>query len=49
MVMGQKSIDDWDTCIGSLYHDSTAQIVGYVCGVKPFFRSLMPLCGNLVE
>lgn len=29
--------------------DSTAQIVGYACGVKPFFRSFMPLSGNVVE
>ena len=28
--------------------DSTAQIVGYAAGVKPFFRSFMPLCGRIV-
>ena len=29
--------------------DSTAQIVGYAAGVKPFFRSFMPLCGKVLE
>ena len=29
--------------------DSTAQIVGYAAGVKPFFRSFMPLCGKVRE
>ena len=29
--------------------DSTAQIVGYAAGVKPFFRSFMPLSGTVVE
>ena len=29
--------------------DSTAQIVGYAAGVKPFFRSFMPLCGRVLE
>ena len=29
--------------------DSTAQIVGYAAGVKPFFRSFMPLSGKVLE
>ncbi|MBQ9268534.1 MAG: hypothetical protein IJ206_03340 [Oscillospiraceae bacterium] len=29
--------------------DSTAQIVGYAAGVKPFFRSFMPLSGRIAE
>jgi len=29
--------------------DSTAQIVGYAAGIKPFFRSFMPLCGKVLE
>ena len=29
--------------------DSTAQIVGYAAGVRPFFRSFMPLCGKVLE
>lgn len=29
--------------------DSTAQIVGYAAGVKPFFRSFMPLRGKIAE
>ena len=29
--------------------DSTAQIVGYAAGVKPFFRSFMPLSGRVAE
>ena len=29
--------------------DSTAQIVGFAAGVKPFFRSFMPLCGRVLE
>ena len=29
--------------------DSTAQIVGFAAGVKPFFRSYMPLCGKVLE
>lgn len=29
--------------------DSTAQIVGYAAGVKPFFRSFMPLSGRIIE
>lgn len=29
--------------------DSTAQIVGYAAGTKPFFRSFMPLCGRVLE
>ena len=29
--------------------DSTAQIVGYAAGVKPCFRSFMPLCGRVLD
>lgn len=29
--------------------DSTAQIVGYACGIKPCFRSFMPLSGRIEE
>ena len=29
--------------------DSTAQIVGYAAGVKPFLRSFMPLSGRVAE
>lgn len=29
--------------------DSTDQIVGFNCGVKPFFRSFMPLRGKIIE
>ncbi len=29
--------------------DSTAQCVGFCCGIKPFFRSFMPLKGTVVE
>lgn len=32
-----------------MFSDSTAQIVGFTCGVKPFFRSFMPLRGRIVE
>lgn len=29
--------------------DSTDQIVGFNCGIKPFFRSFMPLRGRILE
>lgn len=32
-----------------LFSDSTAQIIGFTCGVKPFFRSYMPLTGKILE
>ncbi len=32
-----------------LFSDSTAQLVGFTCGVKPFFRSFMPLKGKILE
>jgi hypothetical protein len=32
-----------------MFSDSTAQIVGFCCGIKPFFRSFMPLRGEIIE
>lgn len=32
-----------------IFSDSTAQIVGFTCGIKPFFRSFMPLRGKILE
>lgn len=32
-----------------LFSDSTAQCVGFTCGIKPFFRSFMPLRGKILE
>jgi hypothetical protein len=32
-----------------MFSDSTAQVVGFTCGIKPFFRSFMPLCGRILE
>lgn len=32
-----------------LLSDSTDQIVGFNCGIKPFFRSFMPLRGKIIE
>lgn len=32
-----------------LFSDSTDQIVGFTCGIKPFFRSFMPLRGQILE
>ena len=29
--------------------DSTAQIVGFAAGIKPFFRSFMPLSGQVID
>jgi hypothetical protein len=32
-----------------LLSDSTDQLVGFCCGVKPYFRSFMPLRGTILE
>lgn len=32
-----------------LFSDSTDQFVGFNCGIKPFFRSFMPLRGRIIE
>lgn len=32
-----------------LFSDSTAQAVGFACGIKPCFRSFMPLRGTILE
>lgn len=32
-----------------MFSDSTAQIVGFCCGIRPFFRSFMPLRGEITE
>jgi hypothetical protein len=32
-----------------MFSDSTAQLVGFTCGIKPFFRSFMPLRGTIIE
>lgn len=32
-----------------MFSDSTDQLVGFACGVKPFFRSFMPLRGKILE
>lgn len=32
-----------------LFSDSTDQIIGFTCGIKPFFRSFMPLRGKILE
>jgi hypothetical protein len=32
-----------------MFSDSTAQVVGFTCGIKPFFRSFMPLRGKILE
>ena len=32
-----------------LFSDSTPQLVGFTCGIKPFFRSYMPLRGRVLE
>ena len=32
-----------------MFSDSTAQAVGFCCGVKPCFRSFMPLRGKITE
>ena len=31
------------------FSDSTDQLVGYACGIKPFFRSFMPVKGTILE
>ncbi len=31
-----------------MFSDSTAQLVGFTCGIKPSFRSFMPLRGKIL-
>ena len=32
-----------------MFSDSTSQFVGFCCGVKPYFRSFMPLRGTIID